>query len=146
VVLQIILFVLIGALGANNLPNARAASGGLLVIGLGVLVGLAGAWVVRQGIGGLGRTFTAMPRPREDGSLVREGIYARIRHPIYAGSIGLGLGWSMITLSPPALAATLALVIVLDLKARLEETWLTVQYPEYAAYRQRTHRFIPGLY
>ncbi len=144
--LQVLLFALIGLLGLVNLSVAPPAGIGVVVIGIGAVVGFVGGLVLLQGVRGLGASFTAMPRPREDATLVREGIYAHIRHPIYAGLIGLAVAWSCITLSVPALAATLVLVIVLDLKARREEAWLTDRYPEYAAYRRATRRFVRGLY
>jgi protein-S-isoprenylcysteine O-methyltransferase Ste14 len=34
----------------------------------------------------------------------------------------------------------------LDAKARREERWLVDAFPGYAAYRRRTHRFVPGIY
>jgi protein-S-isoprenylcysteine O-methyltransferase Ste14 len=117
-----------------------------VVIGLGIVLAFLGGLVILQGVRGLGRSFTAVPYPRDDGALVREGIYAHIRHPIYAGTIGLALGWACITLSATALAAALVLVVVLDLKARREEAWLADRYPDYDAYRAATHRFVPGLY
>jgi len=43
-------------------------------------------------------------------------------------------------------SATAALAAWLDLKSRREEAWLRGHYPEYEAYRRRTHRFIPGAY
>lgn len=146
VVLQVLLLALVAILGAVNLPSADPGTLGLVVIGLGVVLAFLGGLILLQGLRGLGRSFTAVPFPRDDGALVRDGIYAQIRHPIYAGSIGLALGWTCITLSVTALAAALVLVVVLDLKARREEAWLTDRYPEYVAYRSATHRFVPGLY
>jgi protein-S-isoprenylcysteine O-methyltransferase Ste14 len=45
-----------------------------------------------------------------------------------------------------ALALSVVLAIVLDLKARREEEWLRERFPDYAAYAARTKRFIPGIY
>jgi len=38
------------------------------------------------------------------------------------------------------------LFIVLDIKSRQEEAWLLERFPEYADYRQRVSKFIPGIY
>lgn len=145
-VLQVLLFGLIAVLGAVNLPSASPGPVGLIVIGLGVVLGFLGGLVILQGLRGLGRNLTPVPYPRDDATLVRDGIYGRIRHPIYAGTMSLALAWACITLSLPALAAALVLVAVLDLKSRREEAWLVDRYPEYGAYRAVTHRFVPGLY
>jgi protein-S-isoprenylcysteine O-methyltransferase Ste14 len=110
-----------------------------------ILVGI-GGWLVWRGIRGLGPSLTALPRPRDDATLVQEGVYGRIRHPIYAGVMALGLGWALASGSLVALLAALALVVVLDLKARREEVWLAERYPDYGAYRARTRRFVPGVY
>ena len=143
---QILMLVLVAVLGALQLPSAKAQSGGLAVIGAGVLLMSLGAWVVIRGVRSLGRSRTAMPYPREDASLVTGGIYRTLRHPIYIGLIAMAVGWACITLSSLALLAAVALAVVLDLKARREEAWLSTRYPEYSAYQARTHRFIPGVY
>ena len=87
-----------------------------------------------------------MPRPRRDGRLIDTGIYARLRHPIYAGMIVAAFGWSALTGSLGALVATLLLAVFLDAKARREEAWLLERYDGYADYRRRSKRFLPGIY
>lgn len=147
VVLQLALLLVIAVIGALALPAMLAAwpDGWPFIVQGVALIGIGGITALR-GVRGLGSSLTALPHPRDDASLVEEGIYARLRHPIYAGIMGLGLGWALVTLSLPALAAATALVVVLDLKARREEMWLARRYPAYPAYRARTHRFIPGVY
>ncbi len=108
-------------------------------MGAGVGVGLRGA---RD----LGASLTAVPRPRDDARLVTNGIYARIRHPLYAALMLASLGWSIACLSVASLVASLLLAGWLDAKSRREEAWLAARYPDYAAYRSRTRRFLPGAY
>lgn len=147
VILQIALFLFIAVAGALALPAAIA---GLADAWPNVVVGAAaigvGAWIVLSATRRLGDSFSALPRPHEQATLIQRGLYARVRHPIYAGVICLGLGWAAVTRSLPALIAAVALAAVLDLKARREEFWLAERFPDYAEYRSRTHRFIPGLY
>jgi protein-S-isoprenylcysteine O-methyltransferase Ste14 len=142
----VVLFILIGALGALNLPQARPEPLGVALVVVGIGLGLVSGLLVLRGLRGLGPTFSALPYPPEGGRLARDGVYGRIRHPIYAGVIGLALAWSSITLSLPALGLSLVLVVVLDLKARREEAWLAERYPEYADYARETRRFVPGVY
>ena len=73
-------------------------------------------------------------------------MYARIRHPIYAGLILGSVGWGILTRSVPAIGLAALLAAFLDAKARREEGWLLEHYPAYAAYRRRTRRFLPGIY
>lgn len=145
--LQLALILVIAILGALALPAAIASwpARWPFVIQGALLLGV-GGWVVIRGARHLGDSLTAMPRPRDDASLVQDGIYARVRHPMYAGVAGLGLGWAFVTLSLPALVAGLVLALVLDLKARREEEWLAERYTGYPEYQSRTHRFIRGVY
>ena len=147
VLLQVALILLIAILGALALPAAieEWLSSWPFVV-QGALLVVIGGWAVIQAARRLGDSLTAMPRPRDDASLVQDGIYARVRHPMYAGIMGLGLGWALVTLSLGALVVALVLAMVLDLKARREEGWLAERYPGYPEYRSRTHRFIRGVY
>ena len=87
-----------------------------------------------------------LPRPVAGARLVVDGVYGRVRHPIYAGVMAAAIGWSLALASLVALGLSLALVVLLDLKARREEVWLAEHYPAYAAYAERTRRFLPGVY
>jgi protein-S-isoprenylcysteine O-methyltransferase Ste14 len=118
--------VLLGALGVS-----------LLVVGLGLVV---------LGSRRLGRGATPFPRPQPGAELAADGVYRRVRHPIYVGVIVSALGWTLVTASLSALVLVGLLAVLLDLKARREERWLDEHYPGYADYRRRTRRFIPRLY
>ena len=107
--------------------------------GVGAVVGIAGALA-------LGRNRTIFPRPRADAVLIRSGIYARIRHPLYTSVILLALGWSLLWHSGPALLVAAGLVVCLQAKARREERWLRQKFPEYAEYQRRVPRFLPRFY
>lgn len=146
-ILQIALILFIAVAGALAFASTidSVADGWPFVV-LGAAAIALGGWSVLSGTRGLGDSFTALPRPHEHATLIQNGVYARIRHPIYAGVMCLGLGWALATRSLPALIGALVLAVVLDLKARREEVWLAERYPAYAEYRSRTHRFVPGVY
>lgn len=112
----------------------------------GVVLLAAAAWIVYRGIDDLGSNLTALPAPRPEARLVETGIYSRVRHPIYAGVIGVAVGWALFVVSLPALVVALLLAAWLDLKSRREEVWLVAHHAGYDAYRRRTARFVPGLY
>jgi protein-S-isoprenylcysteine O-methyltransferase Ste14 len=93
-----------------------------------------------------GRSGSPFPKPPATSKLKDSGVYALVRHPIYGGILLLSLAWSLVG-SPWALVPTGALAIVLVLKSRLEERWLTDRHPAYADYQQRVpHRFVPYLW
>jgi protein-S-isoprenylcysteine O-methyltransferase Ste14 len=119
---------------------------GWLSVGSGLCVAAAGVWIAFRGIRELGTNLTAVPAPRRNASLVEAGIYARVRHPIYAGVIAVSVGWALVAVSLPALLVAGALALWLDLKSRREEVWLVAHHPGYAGYRRRTRRFVPGVY
>ncbi len=144
---QGILLVAVAALGLPGLgalPPGTSVGWATVIIGLAVMAGglLIGGLALRD----LGASLTAMPHPREDAQFVDAGIYRHLRHPMYAALITTAAGWVLVTTSVPPAVAAAALVIWLDLKSRREEAWLLGHYPEYEAYRRRTHRFIPGAY
>lgn len=79
--------------------------------------------------------------------LVDTGLYAHVRHPLYAGAILIGLFipialgslWGML----PALLSVMALV----LRIEFEEQMLLKGMDGYADYRQRVkYKLIPGIY
>ena len=133
-----------GIAGLSELPPDTTVGWARVILGMAVMGG--GLLIGRQALRDLGRSLTAMPHPREDAQFVDAGTYGVIRHPMYAALIAASLGWVLATASVPAAVASVALAAWLDLKSRREEAWLLSHYPEYDAYRRRTHRFIPGAY
>ena len=114
--------------------------------GVGLLIAIGGQFLFIPGLVGLGQSLTPFPRPLERGRLEVGGVYRRVRHPIYGGLMLIALGWSVIT-SPLALVFTFVLVLLLEVKSRLEESMLVQRFPEYDAYRVRVRwRFVPGVH
>ncbi len=113
---------------------------------VGALMGAAGLFLAVRGMVDLRTALTPFPRPLDGAPLVEHGAYALVRHPIYAGIIVGSLGWGVVLASPLALLASVALLVLFDLKSRREEAWLLESQPGYAAYRRRTRKLIPGLY
>jgi protein-S-isoprenylcysteine O-methyltransferase Ste14 len=102
--------------------------------------------LIAGGFRRLGQQLTPFPRPVESGALKQDGVYALVRHPIYGGGILVGTAASLAT-SPPALVPTLLLIVLVELKHRLEEDWLSDRHPGYVDYRRRVRRrFIPFLW
>jgi protein-S-isoprenylcysteine O-methyltransferase Ste14 len=91
----------------------------------------------------LGRCFGILPEAR---GLVTRGPYRWVRHPLYLGEIISVLGLVVATLSAPLLAVFLVGCGLQYWRALNEERALTEVFPEYADYRRRTYRLIPGVH
>jgi len=78
--------------------------------------------------------------------LVTRGPYRWVRHPVYLDEITAMLGLLLPILSARNLAV-FALFCALQLwRTRHEEAALAATFPEYADYRRRTPRLLPGLW
>ena len=115
----------------------RVLGGVLLVVG-----GICGT----LGIFALGRNLSLFPKPIESGSLVTNGIYGIVRHPIYTGLILGTIGWGLLMSSALGVILAVVLFLFFDRKSRREEAWLLETYPGYAEYRGRVKKLIPGIY
>ncbi len=110
---------------------------------LGWLVILAGAAIILVGMLSLGWRAAA---PSMQDSLVRRGIYAHIRHPLYTGML---LELAGLFLWVPKLSVLVACCLGaawILVQARLEELDLVQRLPAYKDYMRRVPRFMPRLH
>ena len=98
----------------------------------GIVLMIVGASVALAGAVALGRNLTPFPKPSDSAQLVRHGIYAVIRHPLYTSVIGVAIGWALVWQSWPALLVAATLIPFFHAKARHEEEWLREKFPDYA--------------
>ena len=110
-------------------------------------LGVAGALLFDRSAKALGANWSLVARTREEHQLVREGPFARMRHPIYfamlllliALSIGLGHIWGLIAAIPLFVVGTL-------IRIREEERLLRQQFGDaYDSYARETPAFIPFI-
>lgn len=109
---------------------------------LGWLLIVAGAGPVIWGHVQLGwRTHM----PSVEDTLVRQGLYAYVRHPIYGGIVLWMLGVALLRPSRSIVLACAIVVAWLAVQARLEEVDLVQRLPGYRAYMAEVPRFVPRL-
>ncbi len=90
--------------------------------------------------------FRVSPEPAAGGTLVTEGPYAFIRHPMYSALLLVTFG---LFLNYPLLSHFLAFALlfaILQIKLHLEETWLAQTFPRYPEYQASTKKLFPFLY
>jgi protein-S-isoprenylcysteine O-methyltransferase Ste14 len=141
--LLILGFVALPVLRVGPLPTPPLLYG---LWAIALLLALPATLFIGKGLVDLGRSLTPLPYPRSDGQLVQSGVYAWVRHPIYSGVILAMLAWAVLELSLSHGMGAIAAVLFFNAKASREETWLTAQYPDYAAYQQRVKKLLPGVY
>ena len=131
-----------------QLPGLKIESSQLLYLSwiVASILSLSGLILFITGLINLGKNLTPLPYPREDGELVKTGIYGIVRHPLYSGLISSALAWTIFKFSLSHLIATAILLIFFDVKASREESWLVEKYPDYSDYRQQVKKLIPGIY
>jgi protein-S-isoprenylcysteine O-methyltransferase Ste14 len=113
---------------------------------IGVSVALAGIGLTAGGIRALGENVTPLPYPKDESTLVREGVYGIVRHPIYGGSILMTLGAGLATANTTRTLLSGVLALFFDAKARREESWLLDKFPDYSTYRRTVRKLIPFVY
>lgn len=102
-----------------------------------------GGYVILRAMRDLGPSFTPLPRPPDEGALVRHGLYSRVRHPMYVGLVLAATGWAMLTANTSRLLLVGGLLALFDAKADREEAWLAERHPEYEAYRAAVPKWWP---
>ena len=117
-------------------------SPGSVVITLGWLLIAVGSVPVIRGHLELGWR-THMPSVRD--TLVRHGLYAHVRHPIYAGGVLIFIGLALLKPTSTVMVACGLGVGWLIVQARLEEIDLVQRLPAYRDYMKQVPRFIPRL-
>jgi protein-S-isoprenylcysteine O-methyltransferase Ste14 len=132
----------IGYVMAARTPSAFVFNPGALSSTISWIFILAGVVIIITGMVTL-RWRAAAPSVKD--TLVDEGLYAHIRHPLYSGMMleltGLFLWLPAISI----LVACLLGVIWVMIQARLEESDLVKRMPEYREYMLKVPRFIPKI-
>lgn len=81
--------------------------------------------------------------PSMKDTLVRDGLYAHVRHPIYAGGLLVFVGLALFKPTSTVMLACALGLIWLIIQARLEEIDLVQRLPGYRQYMKEVPRFMP---
>ena len=121
---------------------------GIVLMVLGTLTGIAFLWLFRRSHKDLGKNWSVTLEVREGHQLVTQGVYAHVRHPMYASFLLWGVTQAL--LIPNWIAGLAGLVAVMALYAvrqSREEAMMRDTFGvEYDAYCARTKRLVPGVF
>ena len=134
---QFILIVLV-LIGCGSVPEFNLAGAVLLSFGL-----VLGAWTLATN---RPDNFNLNPTPRQGASLCFDGPYRMLLHPMYVALIIALGGILMMNACLVSVIAWLALIVLLERKAHLEETLLKARSGDYERHSAITKRFIPFVY
>jgi protein-S-isoprenylcysteine O-methyltransferase Ste14 len=113
---------------------------GASLVGVACLLATIGCWAR------MGKNWRIGVASDQGTELVTDGLYARIRHPIYAFSVLLMLCSVVVLPTIPMIGIAIVHAALMILKARHEERFLLSTHGErYANYCRRTGRFFPRL-
>jgi protein-S-isoprenylcysteine O-methyltransferase Ste14 len=117
----------------------------LRVAGLALFV--VAIWLLHRSHADLGRLWSPTVEPKDEHGLVTEGVYARVRHPMYTSHVVWGV--SQAVLFPNIIAGPLALLVmlvILQVRVPREERAMIDRFGDaYRAYMKRTGRVFPRM-
>lgn len=95
----------------------------------------------------MGANWSVVARMREGHELVTQGVFARLRHPIYTGMAAFLVALAIAFGHPASLLVTAPLFALgTGIRIREEERLLRAEFgAAYDAYAARVKRFVPGL-
>ena len=114
----------------------------------GVVCFVIGLWFFYRSHADLGTNWSITLEVREQHRLITQGVYRRIRHPMYLALALYSIGQALIIPNWVAGPSNLiAFAILCALRVRAEERMMVEGFgEEYAAYSARTKRLIPGVW
>ena len=116
--------------------------------GAGVLCFACGLWVLHRSHVDLGTNWSNTLELREGHRLVVEGVYRRVRHPMYVALLLYGLGQSLTLpnfVAGPSFFVPFAILVAVRMH-REERMMLEKFGADYEVYVSRTKRLIPGVW
>lgn len=100
------------------------------------------AWIHRI----LDRQYSPCLQIKESHSLISDGPYARVRHPMYTVLIAFSFGMSLLTANFLIIGFAILLMVPFPFVARKEEQMMLETFgDEYSEYMKQTGRFLPRM-
>jgi protein-S-isoprenylcysteine O-methyltransferase Ste14 len=140
---MLVAMVLARRSGLESPWPTTAQYGGVI---LGAVLLITAAALLITAVLRLGSNLTPFPQPLKESTLIVNGAYAIVRHPIYTSLILAVAGVAFFVGSVLGMVFVVVTLIFFDRKAGFEERMLLARHPDYAAYRLRVKKLIPFVY
>jgi protein-S-isoprenylcysteine O-methyltransferase Ste14 len=114
---------------------------------LGIVIAIAGIAATVYAQLDMGDSWRIGVDPGETTTLVRTGVFAHVRNPIFSAMIIFAFGVTLMTPNPFALTGFALLILAIELQVRaVEEPYLhEVHAAVYPGYLASVGRFVPGV-
>ena len=113
---------------------------------LGLLLFAAGVALYRIAGRALGEALSPLVAPRDGAPLVMSGPYRWLRHPMYLGQALIALGAPLALGSRRVVWLALPALVILVVRARLEDAALARTFPEHARWAAQAKRLVPFMF
>jgi len=121
----------------NNMVRTAMIIIGLVLMVIGAIVNIAGRFK-------LGSNWSDNIKIYLGHSLVDTGVYAWVRHPLYASLIWMFFGSALVYSNWLAFLADLLIFVpAMYYRAKQEEKMLSQEFPEYSSYKKKVGMFFP---
>lgn len=94
----------------------------------------------------LGSAYSTARNFSKPSRLIRHGPYRYIRHPIYSGTLLMGLGFELAMASYLFFIVFILGTIVIYFCSKEEEKRLVIWFPQYRNYQERVKKFVPFIF
>ena len=114
----------------------------------GIVCFVVGLWFFYRSHADLGENWSVTLQVRAHHRLITEGVYRRIRHPMYSSLFLYSIGqWLVLPnwVAGPSYLVTFGILYALRVDAE-ERMMLEAFGPDYEAYMSRTKRLVPGVW
>ncbi len=111
----------------------------------GLFITVLGGMIIILALLQLNKNLSPFPTPKDTTTLLKNGLYKYMRHPIYTGIILFFTGYSFYKNSFYKLEISLLLVVLFYFKSNYEERRLEQKFPDYKFYKAKTGKFFPWI-
>lgn len=120
---------------------------GNIMMGLGSLLFVSGVIIRLVASHTLGRHYSLRVVEQDGHELVRDGIYGKVRHPLYAGGLLMAVGFVVFFSSKAGAIALIPLAFAGLYRIRVEEDFLAWKFgSDYIKYKERVKGLVPYLF